>query len=202
MAGEYILTAFGLNALRTKIYRGAIGEQAPTGSSGEFTKIEGEVVEHFNTEADDTQKLSWLGTPVFSDLVIKESETGNGMYFDTILFDVSLAKNIVKTSIQGRKGTVKEYISDGDYVLSIRGGIVNHGSNNYPTQDVGFFIELMQLPQALFVVSPLLQLFDVQSIVVENYKLIQRPGFQNIQFFEIDAISDEPLESFITNSQL
>ena len=200
MAGEYILTGLGLQALKPRIYGRNLGEVAPTGNSGQYIVAESEVVEHFNIEADDTERLSWLGTPVFSDLLIRESETGAGMYFDTVLFDVQMQKNIVKTSVQGRRGTIKEYISDGDYVISIRGAIVNHGSHNYPSEDVGAFIELMQLPQALFIVSPLLQLFDIQSVVVEAYKMPPKAGFQNMQLFEVDAISDEPIESFILNS--
>lgn len=199
MAGEYIITAFGLSALKVKHYKGALGEAAPTGDSGPYQQVEAETIEHFNVEADDTAKLSWLGTPVFSDLIIKESDTGQGIYFDTVLFDVEMQKHIVKTAIQGRKGTVKEYISDGDYSITIRGAIVNPGNRNYPSGDVGAFTALMQLPQALYVVSPLLQLFEINTIVVESYRLLQKPGFQNMQLFEIDAISDEPLESFITN---
>lgn len=197
MAGEYIISGFGLQGIKTKVYRGMIGEERQAGVKRDISPLELEEIQHFNVEADDVARLSFLGTPVFSDLLIKESETGEGMYFDTVLFDVAMEKHIVKTMVQGRKGTVKEYISDGDYSISIRGGIINHGSSNYPSDDVAFFVNLMQIPAPLFVISPLLQLFDVQTIVIEKYQFMQRPGYQNIQLFEIDAVSDDPIESLI-----
>ena len=42
-------------------------------------------------------------------------------HFDNISVEVSMSKNNVLTKIPDRKGTVKEYISDGDYYIKVIG---------------------------------------------------------------------------------
>jgi hypothetical protein len=87
-----------------------------------------------------------LGTPVFSDITFGDKinpannqwTDNNGklqsfepMTFYTVLLSVSRAKKIVKTEIQGRNGTVKEYIGDDDAAVEITGMIC--GTNgHYP----------------------------------------------------------------------
>jgi len=138
-----------------------------------------------------TSKTSWLGTLIWSDMLIRYED--QEMYFDTVLFNVTQSKNIVKTALQGRNGTIKEYISDGDYVIDIRAAVVSPG-REYPEDAVRNLVGLLQLPQALEIVSPLLQLFEVFSVVVEDYKLVSQEGFTNTQLVEINCISDSPVE--------
>ena len=136
-------------------------------------------------------KTSWLGTLIWSDMILKYDN--QEIYFDTVLFNVSQSKNIVKTALQGRNGTIKEYISDGDYVIDIRAAIVSQG-REYPEDAVRNLVGLLAIPEALEVVSPLLQLFEVYSIVVEDYKLLSQEGFTNTQLVEINCVSDSPIE--------
>lgn len=138
-----------------------------------------------------SSKTSWLGTLIWSDMIIKYENTE--VYFDTVLFNVSQSKNIVKTALQGRNGTIKEYISDGDYVIDIRAAIVSQG-REYPEDAVRNLVGLLAIPEALEIVSPLLQLFEVYSVVVEDYKLLSQEGFTNTQLVEINCVSDSPIE--------
>ncbi|MEI8137589.1 MAG: DUF6046 domain-containing protein, partial [Bacteroidota bacterium] len=74
---------------------------------------------------------SYLGTYTFSNLSLTDKSTGNTIVIDTALFNVTQTKNIITTSIQGRNGTVKEYISLGDYNVTIKGVLT--GTNGlYP----------------------------------------------------------------------
>ena len=41
------------------------------------------------------------------------------------VIEISNTRNIVKTEIQGRDGTVKEFINNGDYQISIKGILSN-----------------------------------------------------------------------------
>lgn len=138
-----------------------------------------------------SSKTSWLGTLIWSDMIIRYE--GTEVYFDTVLFNVSQSKNIVKTALQGRNGTIKEYISDGDYVIDIRAAIVSQG-REYPEDAVRNLVGLLAIPEALEIVSPLLQLFEVYSVVVEDYKLLSQDGFTNTQLVEINCVSDSPIE--------
>jgi hypothetical protein len=107
---------------------------------------------------------------------------------------VELPKIIAKTQIAGRNGTVKEYISDGDFMISMRGAIVSPYLDVFPSEEVALFIELMGLPKQIPVASEFLARFSIFDIVVERYSIAQKLGSRNEVPFEITALSDIPLE--------
>ena len=72
-----------------------------------------------------------LGTPVFSNIVFEPGSfipldggdpiSYQGIDLDTVLITVSQGKNIITTNIQGKSGTVKEYVSDSDFIINVQG---------------------------------------------------------------------------------
>ncbi|EHQ30002.1 DUF6046 domain-containing protein [Mucilaginibacter paludis] len=144
---------------------------------------------------------SSLGTPVFVDLTFKEGDytneigsqiTFNLLKFDTILISINQSKNIVKTQIQGRSGTIKEYIGMGDYAITIN-GIIPGTNGRYPLQDVEHLKTILVSPNALTVTSSYLQMFDINSIVVDSFDIKQQEGGYSYQPFTINASSDKPI---------
>jgi hypothetical protein len=144
--------------------------------------------------------LSLLGTKVLVDLTFHgktyTDELGNVVTFDdmvleTVLASVTVNKNIVKTQIQGRKGAVKEYIGLGDYDVSISGIIVG-GNGIYPRTEVQQLISIIQCNEAITVTSWYLQMFGINSLVIDNGASInQDEGQYSRQPFTIPCISDE-----------
>lgn len=194
---QRLLTAYGLKALRAKIYASQVAGRGALLPNGADYPDAGELdlTTRLDTGSDDAQRLSYLGTPIFSDLILMENEQDeNPLQIDTVLFDVAMRRNIVTTAIQGRNGTVKEYISDGDFDVTIRGMLVEQSAYAYPADQVRELMRLVQLPQAIIAVSPFLQLFRIFEIVVMDYRIGQREGFQNTQLFELNCVSDVPIE--------
>lgn len=153
-------------------------------------------------ETDKAIAISSLGTPVYSNLDIQAGaytdDNGNTINYpsfrcDSVLFIVSQSKNIVKTAIQGRNGTVKEFISDGDYQISISGSISSKGNNIYPKDDVIALDKILKAPVAIAVNSWYLNQFGIHNIVIEYYSLPQQPGRNSQQDFQITATSDLPV---------
>lgn len=146
-------------------------------------------------------RVSQLGTLVFSDLDISAtSYSKDGENFetkkiniDTVLFEVTQEKHIIRTNVQGRDGSVKEYISDGDYAISIK-GVLTGRNGEYPQQSVTDLIEFLKAPVSVKVNSWWLGQFGITDIVVLNYSLAQIEGMQNSQPFQINAVSDTPFE--------
>ena len=161
-------------------------------------------------EQDESNQTSYFGTPVFSNLIVEPDPTsgqtgtftdidGNeqsfeGIRIDTVLFNISMQKNIVKTPVQGFNGTVKEYTSDGDFEISISGSIVSPNPDQYPEREVEKLLRILSIPEPLEVTSEFLAYLGITSIVVDSYAINQRQGFRNVQPFEIRALSDRPLE--------
>ncbi|MCC8426579.1 DUF6046 domain-containing protein [Mucilaginibacter sp. UR6-11] len=143
--------------------------------------------------------LSSLGTKVLVDLTFHgqtyQNELGQVFTFpditlETVLLSVGQTKNIVKTAIQGRKGTVKEYIGLGDYQLTIN-AIITGQNGSFPKGDVQDMIIMAECPNAITVTSWYLNMFSINSIVIESYDINQDEGQYSRQPISLNASSDQ-----------
>lgn len=196
---DIVLKGFGLQALRKTFYSFQLNAELEDENAADLT--------------------SYLGTPVFSNVelipgeytdkdgekipygeILKNSESGT-FRIDTVLIDVSQEKQIIKTNIQGVSGSVKEYISKGDYQIKIRGALVDENGRRYPEEQALQLKEYLDAETTIGISSRFLNdIFEVTNIVVESYSFPQVEGFQNMQFFEVSAISDDPLELTVLNN--
>ena len=125
---------------------------------------------------------------------------GKEFIFNECLISLNMEKNIVTTALQGRNGTIKEYISDGDYNITIDAGISNYtidqeGEHNidYPIDAVAELKNILSLPETLEVQSDFLEIFGIKSAVVKSFDL-QQETHSNRQSINIQMLSDEPYE--------
>ena len=136
----------------------------------------------------------WLGRTVLTDLLIEVPEIGT-LLLNNAIISVSKQKEVVKTVLVGRKGgTVKEYISDGDYQVNISLGLVAVDENGklldqYPEQAVSTLRRALEVDAALTVSSMFLDVFEISKIVVTGFSAKQMT-YSNQQTIEITAISD------------
>lgn len=188
---EFILQQFGLGGVRVINYN--------TNSKELEQRSVDYNLEQGNVPPSDT--VSYLGTPVFGAVVLKYEPLNLELELQTVLSEISMTKNIVKTELQGVDGTVKEYISDGDYEITIQGAIVSE-DDFYPEDGATLLHQLCLVKDALVVESDFLQLFDIYNIVVESYSFPEQEGFLNMQLFELQCISDKPIELIVENETL
>ena len=182
---KIVIQSFGLGVVKTDIYKAGMPAFAGTGKSYGVSK---------------------MGTPIFSNLDVSAfSYTDNfgnavnvpAIKFETVLFVVSQSKNIQITNIQGRNSSVKEYIADNDYQVSIQ-GVLTGPNRQFPMQDSQDLISLLKAPIAFRVNSWYLDLFGINNIVVESYELGQDEGGYCYQKFSLNCLSDLPIELQIT----
>lgn len=136
----------------------------------------------------------WLGRYTLTDLVVKVPNKGVLLINDATV-SINKQKQIVKTALVGRKGTIKEYITDGDYQISISIGLIAVDSNNeiidqYPEKAMGVLREILEVDSALEVSSVFLDLFGVNRMVVTGFSAKQMT-YANRQVVEVSAISDD-----------
>lgn len=151
-------------------------------------------------------KSQMLGTNVFSNLTIfgrsytdiegKEYDFPD-ILLETVLFNVAQQKNIVITPVQGRNTTVKEFISNGDYAITIK-GLITGANGVFPMAAMQDFISMQNAPIAIDVSSWFLQLFDIYNIVILSCEFHEEEGMYSTQQFEIQAYSDQPIELYIS----
>jgi hypothetical protein len=157
------------------------------------------------TNQDEIVRGTRFGSPVyeFCDIRLKgkvenPSVTSAGMQdveliLDTALISCSMYKNIVTTQLQGRDGTVKEYIAKGDYSITIKGVLDSGDMAVYPRQAVETLKTLLDLNSNLELISPFAQILGINEVVVQSYNIDQLPTGYNIQPYEISFLSDVPL---------
>jgi len=181
-----------------KAFNLTVTDSLVTLSKGAFIKFD-----PYNTDTPDKQSL--LNTPIFDTVIFGELNgtnvykdiNGNEFSFKPIQIDLALVtitqtKNIVTTAIQGKNGTIKEFISDGDYQVSIN-GIVWINDNIYPEDDVQTLINICKIPQSIKIFSNFINMFGITEIIITDYSIAQQEGLRNQQPFTINAISDAPI---------
>ena len=97
-------------------------------------------------------------------------------------------------AVTGLNGTIKTYVSDGDFDIRMRGMLIADNPNDYPIEEVKQLTELLKQPLSIEVVCDYLQLFGIYNLVIQDYNFPQSEGTQNTQVFEINALSDAPIE--------
>lgn len=189
---DLVLRGFGLQALKSKFYN--FGEETPDDKGAVATSYLGTPV-FMNVEFLPGNYKDKKGREISYGNLLKNNEDLTAFAINTVLVDVSQSKQIIKTNIQGLSGTVKEYISKGDYQIKIRGILVDESSERYPQEQVIQLREYLDAETTIGVAGRFLNdLFDITDIVVEGYNFPQAEGAQNYQLFEINAVSDNPIE--------
>ena len=208
MAKDYILGNTSPEGLALNVARG-IGEQAIIASAKARlqAKSENKYVGYIDSELVTAQQvgLSDFNQPIYAAVTFgnnygkkltytnKDGDiiTVPSLTLQAVLVSVSFPRNIVKTTIQGRDGTVKEYIGEGDAVLSFR-GVITGTNGNYPTDDVMTLKEIIKAPIPIPIICSHLNNLGINSIVFEDRALEQEEGSISYQAFTLNAISDTP----------
>lgn len=103
--------------------------------------------------------------------------------------NISQSKNIVKTAINGVKGTIKEYIADGDLVINMNvvlGGL----SDVYPLKELKALQSILDENNAIFIYSKILNdVFEITRVVVEGYSF-NPTTWSSVQEVKVDLLSD------------
>ena len=110
-------------------------------------------------------------------------------------------RNIVamRQVAKGRgRGAIKEHWTQDDYALEITGVLFNL-DDTYPHDDVRRLRSYCEQAQALRVLCPLYETFDISRIAILEYDFPHTKG-QNIQAFNIRAVSDDIAQLLIDDN--
>jgi hypothetical protein len=165
------------------------------------------VVEESGAQDVPLQKfVSKLGTVVYSNVIFNAGSIldTNGVVVDTwddfriddVLLVISQSKKIITTEIQGRDGTVKEYIGMDDFQVQITGRL-NGSYNVNPKELTKQLKTILSAGQPLEITSWYLQNLDITDIVVKDFNFGQTEGEYSTQYFTINALSDKRFEAKI-----
>ena len=150
----------------------------------------------YSTNYNREEYKSYLNTPVYGSFIFGdiqnksannyvdqfgETKSFTPLRFHECTYQVSQSKNIVTTPLQGFNGTVKEYMSDGDFQISIDGrlsGVYDNvtdsfrSSSLYPHEYVKSLVAALRVPAAIPVSNQILSgILGVNFAVVTDFSL-------------------------------
>jgi len=189
---QMIIGAFGLQLIKPKFYKQGTGLNPL----------------NVDNELKPTTDMGTLGLPVFGGIVLKA-----GSYFDKnnteifygkdgkqdlllecCLIEVGMQRRIITTEIQGKSNSVKQFISNGDYAVTIKGVIASSIPNVYPDADMRALQTFCNAEDAIEVQCPYLQdFFQIGNLIVQYASFPQLEGNITVQPFELKCLSDEPV---------
>ena len=159
---------------------------------GSIIRIPTQVAER----ADEITAYSLLGNPVYSNLVFEANDAAGtpDLIINDVILSVQQTRNIITTSVAGRAGTVKEYISEGDYVINAKILAITNNPNLAPYDLVRQFASLFSVPDSIEVASDFLGLFNIDSVVIRDYNIGEIAATRNTITVDVNMLSDEPFE--------
>jgi hypothetical protein len=111
---------------------------------------------------------------------------------ETTILDSTISKNMVQTIMAGRKGTVKELVSEGDWIFTFRGLII--GENvEFPRTVRKQMKQVWGINKNMRIYSRLINDLDVHRVVVLDLRFPPLEGYDNVQPFELVCVSDDDI---------
>lgn len=138
-------------------------------------------------------KAAWGGVPLWQPVTFQATEVNEkDLLLDSAVVSWNLPRNIVKTNLQGKDGTVKEFISNSDYSISIN-GIICSNKAAYPLDQVVELDKFCKKKSSIKIVHEVLNAIGVFEIVIDSYDAPKSP-YINCQQYSIMCSSDSPIE--------
>lgn len=138
-----------------------------------------------------------FGVPTLTSLAFQYKN--KRIEFAECIATVNQERNIVTTPMEGRDGTIKEYISDGDFAITLDAAVSSYSetdfekSKSYPIEELQELIDFLKIKDSLEVQSDYLTLFGIKSVVIKTYNMVQETH-SNRQAFQLQMLSDTPYE--------
>ncbi len=143
-------------------------------------------------EVSTSGSSDWVGIPTLISLTLKKAD-GQKLELKECICMVTMEKNIVQTALQGRNGTIKEYINDGDYQVEIAAAISSE-CDAYPKSELENLMSFLTINDSLLVGDDtFLSLFGITNLIVKSYGFNQETH-SNRQTFTMCCLSDTAYE--------
>ena len=122
------------------------------------------------------------------------------LYMPIAIVTPTFRKLIKETPIAGSKkrGEVTELINPGWYEINIAGCFIT-ADRKYPEAEVAALDGYLKAPVAIPVTHKLFTILGITQIVIRGGGFVSKPGFTNMQHFELSCKEDIPIELKITN---
>ena len=117
-----------------------------------------------------------------------------------VIITVKNPKNIVKTQVQGRDRSRKEYIAGGDYSISIKSTIASLYPEKFPEEELKTLKQIFSSSDSISIYSPFLSILGIDGLIIRDWNVSQIQGSYNSFTYSLTA-DYEPAKSFVVVEQ-
>ena len=129
-------------------------------------------------------------------------EDGATLLLPDAVVSLTRTKQITTTQVVGMEGTVKEYISNGDYELTIQVGIQGTAEGRladvYPEYALRELRRYLDVNKPIEVQSVFLDIYEINRLVIKSFSITQMTE-SNYQELSITALSDNEYNVYSTD---
>lgn len=139
--------------------------------------------------------VSRMGTPVFDIITLTNQDAGLSYTFDILpMVDISRAKKIVETEINGGPGEVVELISSKHWDVRLRGLLVDMQHHQFPLDQLQQLNDLFDVADTFKVESELLNAMGIMEVYFKDFAPQFLEGFRDTIGFTLTGKSHVPVE--------
>lgn len=190
---DLLLAAFGRGVIQA--YELIDEKKQSSAANSSVTVIAGEGTSRkFNFEPGDElgESTGLLGLPIFQQIIFRDGE--ESLYLGDSLCDIQMTRTIIRTQVSGRSGTIKEFISNGDYEINIKGFLVSNNPYKAPEAQIRAFNDWFTLrKKSIGIEGRMFELFGIHNVVVDSWSFPQLPTYINLRPYELKCYSDDEL---------
>jgi hypothetical protein len=160
--------------------------------ANEFISQEHQYAQQAYNDGLNGKYLSEFGLPVWD--IIQLNYGTDYAYLGMAKVEFTQSRNIVQTAVAGVDGTIKEFISNGDDMVTITATIVGPAADYYPQDEIILIKSFLDKKEAIKIYGDVVnRVFGLNQIVVTGYTITQpNEGMRNVQQIEIQCLSNNP----------
>lgn len=200
---KVIVQTRGMNALKTKFF--TVPESTGQADKPDIVQP-GQVSAYLlNSLVFDTVTFMGNnpdGSISYFDLTTQAVVNVPKMQLPIALCEVTKVNNVVKSNVAGRNGSVKQYISTGDYQVTIRSAFTTGIADKYPAEAMRQLQKITSSTTEVKVASNFLNLFGIQYLVFDECRFIQdEKNGRDVQNFDLMCTSEQPFTLKVLDGQ-
>jgi len=118
------------------------------------------------------------------------------LHLNNVQVTVNQSANIVRTPINGLYGTVKEFVSNGDYFITLTGQLTGLTSLQDDLRNMRNFQRIFENldNEKIVITSKFVNSFHVYHVVISDYTMDLNQEYSNVIDFTINLESDEDID--------
>ena len=112
-----------------------------------------------------------------------------GIEFPSAIVEVSATQLWAKNKVNGRQGTVKQFLGLGDYEISVEAVVVSENGRDYPEKQMKTWQNIFQVGKELSVTYQHLQVFGIDTVIINSFTINQKKGHEGTYEFSFSLSS-------------